>query len=393
MPAIAHVNNGITDCENMILGIEASNIKGGGALTHLIEIITNVNVPAQEFTKVIVWAPKKTLSRIPDRHYLLKQSTRWIEIPSLRFFWQLFALPARAKKQGCTIVFVPGGTFLSSFRPFVAMSQNMIPFEPKEIARYKNSLLLFMRQHLLRLTQGYTFKKATGVIFISAYAHKSISNQLRLQSNNTVIHHGINEIFRYRPRKQLPISKYTASNPYRILYISHFVRYKHQWHVARAISLLKQQGYPVVLNLVGGKGNYFSFFEKAIADIQAADEFIHYCGQIEYTKLHSVYRSADLFVFASSCENMPITLAEAMASGLPIACSNRGPMPEILSDAGTYFDPEAPEEIASAVKSLIDSPEKRRQAAARAYQRARSYTWTTCADLTFAFLARCAKSA
>ena len=49
---------------------------------------------------------------------------------------------------------------------------------------------------------------------------------------------------------------------------------------------------------------------------------------------------ANLFVFASSCENMPNTLVEAMAIGLPIACSDRGPMPEVLRDGGVYFDPE-----------------------------------------------------
>ena len=43
---------------------------------------------------------------------------------------------------------------------------------------------------------------------------------------------------------------------------------------------------------------------------------------------------SNIFIFASSCENMPITLIEGMASGLPIACSDRGPMPEVLQDGG-----------------------------------------------------------
>jgi len=44
-------------------------------------------------------------------------------------------------------------------------------------------------------------------------------------------------------------------------------------------------------------------------------------------------------------------LVEAMASGLPIACSNRGPMPEVLGDAGVYFDPEDPHDIARALRT------------------------------------------
>ena len=57
---------------------------------------------------------------------------------------------------------------------------------------------------------------------------------------------------------------------------------------------------------------------------------------------------SDLFIFASSCENLPITMLEAMASGIPICCSNRGPMPEVLGREGCYFDPEVPASIALA---------------------------------------------
>ena len=66
---------------------------------------------------------------------------------------------------------------------------------------------------------------------------------------------------------------------------------------------------------------------------------------IPYHELHSEYKDADLGVFASSCENLPIILIEKMASGLPIACSNKGPMPEVLGSAGVYFDPENSYEI------------------------------------------------
>ena len=50
-------------------------------------------------------------------------------------------------------------------------------------------------------------------------------------------------------------------------------------------------------------------------------------------------------IFASSCESSSCVLIENMASGLPIACSNRGPMPEVLKDGGVYFDPEKPIDI------------------------------------------------
>jgi glycosyltransferase involved in cell wall biosynthesis len=102
--------------------------------------------------------------------------------------------------------------------------------------------------------------------------------------------------------------------------------------------------------------------------------------------LPALLAEADVFVFASSCENMPNTLVEAMASGLPIASSNRGPMPEVLQDAGVYFDPEDARSIADAIEPLLIDPTLRDSLAHRAFELARKYSWERCAAETWAFL-------
>jgi glycosyltransferase involved in cell wall biosynthesis len=61
-------------------------------------------------------------------------------------------------------------------------------------------------------------------------------------------------------------------------------------------------------------------------------------------------------------------------------------MPELLGDAGIYFDPEQPEEIAAAIRQLIASPDLRAEKARAAYQRAQALSWARCADETFDFL-------
>ena len=127
-------------------------------------------------------------------------------------------------------------------------------------------------------------------------------------------------------------------------------------------------------------------FRKALYRFDPKETFIHYLGEIPYSKLFYLYQQADAFVFASSCENMPNILLEAMASGVPIACSNRGPMPEVLSDAGVYFDPEKPLDITSALKRLMDFPNIRAENANSAYEKTKFYTWENCAHNTFAFL-------
>jgi glycosyltransferase involved in cell wall biosynthesis len=95
---------------------------------------------------------------------------------------------------------------------------------------------------------------------------------------------------------------------------------------------------------------------------------------------------ADLFVFASSCENMPVTLLECMSMGLPIACSRRGPMPEVLGDGGIYFDPHNSESIAEALDQICQSPNLRLNLAHAAKQLSKQYSWQRCADETFAFI-------
>ena len=76
-----------------------------------------------------------------------------------------------------------------------------------------------------------------------------------------------------------------------------------------------------------------------------------------------------------------------MAAGLPIACSKRGPMPEVLQNSGIYFDPFQPHEIAEAMRTLINSPELRFRLAAQAKELSRAYSWQQCAKETFDFLA------
>ena len=137
---------------------------------------------------------------------------------------------------------------------------------------------------------------------------------------------------------------------------------------------------------MGPKGNAIKRLRKTLNHVDPSGEFITYRGAVPYEELHNLYAAADINVYASSCENMPNILLEGMASGLPIACSNRGPMPEILGDVGIYFDPKKPEEIADTIRTLMESRKLRTQMAQAAFERARQFSWQRCAEETFTFL-------
>jgi glycosyltransferase involved in cell wall biosynthesis len=173
-----------------------------------------------------------------------------------------------------------------------------------------------------------------------------------------------------------------------LLYVSILERYKHHQEVIEATAQLRGRGLAVTLDLVGPEGPATHAVRASIARFDPASEFIRYQGAVSYDLLHAMYARADVSIFASSCETFGQILTEAMAAGLPIACSNQSAMPEVLGDAGLFFDPSRPEEITAAVSRLMESAELRAQKAEAAFTRARAYSWERCANETFAYLAR-----
>jgi len=160
----------------------------------------------------------------------------------------------------------------------------------------------------------------------------------------------------------------------------------------KAVSLLREKGIPIEITLVGSfsNGKYKLFNE--LKKINNHKDYIKITGGVPYLELHKIYVKSDICLFASSCENMPNILLEGMASGLPIACSILGPMPEILKDGGTYFNPESPIEIANAIYNLFESKQLRDNLAIVSRRYATKYSWDKCADSTFKFLNEIKKS-
>ncbi len=368
----------------MIVGIDATNIRSGGGITHLIELLNALKPKSLGVDRVVIWGCKNLLNAIEDKVWLDKYSPLLLNKGLLkRTFWQCFNLSKALRDVRCDVLLVPGGSYAGNFQPVVTVSQNILPFEMHELRRYGWTLFT-LKLLLLRLTQSLSFKKADGVIFLSDYAYNQVLKVTgKLHAQTSIIPHGINHRFKKKPKKQRDIIDYDDVNPYRVLYVSTIDQYKHQWHVARAVSILRQQGLPIVLDLVGSA--YPPSLKRLNAEIMH-QPWVRYHGSIAFNLLHEQYAKADLGLFASSCENMPNILLETMASGLPIACSNKGPMPEVLGDAGIFFDPEKPEQISRALLLLIKSPRLRAELAQESFARAQEYSWKHCANETFEFL-------
>jgi glycosyltransferase involved in cell wall biosynthesis len=366
----------------MRVGIDASNLRAGGGLTHLVELLRHADPPRHGIEAVIVWSGAATLNRLPkDRRWLrlehapdLDQSLPW------RLAWRRFQLPPLARVH-CDLLFHPGGG-RCSFQPSVTMCQNMIPFQWREMRRY-GLRYLFWRALALHFVLLNSFRKSDGVIFISDFAYERIGPKLSPHVRTDVIPHGVSDRFRLAPRGV------NAEAELRLLYTSIIDVYKHQWNVAEAVMRLRREGVPVSIDLVGP--SHRRAIRKLNAVLARAGEerdAVRVRGEVSYEEAADFARNADAFVFASTCENLPNILLEAMAAGLPIACSNRRPMPDVLRDGGVYFDPEDAEDIARVLRQFVADPALRTAKAHRAFELASEFSWERCADRTFAFLAQ-----
>lgn len=376
----------------MIIGLDASNIREGGGVTHLTELLAAAEPNTHGFERVVVWSGAKTLAKIADRDWLIKIHDPLLDRGLVfRTLWQRFRLKRLAEQAGCEVLFVPGGSDSCGFKPQITMSRNLLPFEGAELRRVGWSMSVF-RLLLLRLTQSRTFRKADGVIFLTRYARDVVLRATGpLPGQIAAIMHGIDPRFACPPRPQRKREEFDKSAPCRILYVSKVSAYKHQWHVAEAVARLRGAGFHVTLDLIGPPGSGSPRLNATIMRLDPSGSFIRYHGAVPYEELHRYYANAEIGVFASSCEAFGQILTESMSAGLPIACSNRSAMPEILGDAGVYFDPENPADIAGSIRRLIESPELRLNKAALAYERSRQLSWKRCADETFGFISSAAK--
>jgi glycosyltransferase involved in cell wall biosynthesis len=379
------VGQTLSNFSQLTIGIDASRNRSGGAVAHLVGILAQGDPVSFGIGKIHVWSYSALLDAIPDRPWLIKHNPLALEKSLIKqLWWQRFGFPKEIKRAGCEIVLNTDAGTISAVRPAVTMSRDMLSYEPG-VAGLFGLTKARLRILLLRYMQNRSLRAADGVIFLTRYASKVIQQSSGLLRSVAFIPHGVGEIF----KKTTPINIWpeNASRPIRCLYVSNTEMYKHQWVVVEAISILRKNGFDLKLSLVGGgKGLAQKLLWDSIANLDPRGEFIEQVDFLPQVELPTHLARADLFIFASSCENMPNTLVEAMAVGLPIACSNRGPMPEVLADGGVYFDPYNAISIANAVKQIIESPLLRLKIAQRAKNLSTQYSWTRCSQETWEFV-------
>ncbi len=107
-------------------------------------------------------------------------------------------------------------------------------------------------------------------------------------------------------------------------------------------------------------------------------------GWVSGAELEALYRAAACFVFPSLAEGFGLPVLEAMARGVPVACSARGALAEVAGDAALLFDPLEESEIAQAIRRLISDGHEAGRLVTAGRERAARFSWQAAAAGTLA---------
>ena len=135
------------------------------------------------------------------------------------------------------------------------------------------------------------------------------------------------------------------------------------------------------LLLVGGAGWRSEDLDARLARAGAS---VIRAGRLSFEDLTRTYASADCFLFPSLREGFGFPPLEAMASGLPVVCSNRPSLPEVVGDAALTAEPDDHDALAAAVVSVLHDRARAADLRTRGLAQSASFTWATTVEQTIA---------
>lgn len=221
-------------------------------------------------------------------------------------------------------------------------------------------------------------QRADHVICISECTRQDLVNICQIPIEKTsVVHLGVDDVF--SPISQDADSHFQFQKKF-LLYVGKRSGYKNFIGFLRAFassSYLKEN-----YSIVCFGGGLIDASELAVVDSIGLkrDQLVHYFGSDEL--LASIYRRAQALVYPSLYEGFGLPPLEAMATGCPVICSNTSSLPEVVGDAGEYFDPLSQESMMGAMEYVLRSPVRRDDLIAKGNAQVVKFSWERCAHET-----------
>ena len=331
--------------------VDCFNISAGGGATHIINLL---NSDAFKEKNVVVCGSSALLQKIDESRNIYKYSSKLLNRGLLaRALWHLFLSKKLYRDTKCTIGFYPGGLNFSSIGPFVTMSRNMLPFDTREIFRYR-SVFFRIKLLLIRIGQLNSFRRCDGLIFLNKTAKSFFSEKVPQHVVTSIIPHGVDS-------GVLPNIEPESRSIKNFLYVSHFSPYKNHLQLLKAFAKLIVDN-DIFLTLVGSKGEALLPVRKFLVQHPSVAERVVIVEGVAHDAVCEFYKDCDVFLFPSSCENLPNIVLEVLSFRKIIISSYFGPMASMLGSNAYYFNPLDSGDIEAAINHvLIKNPKTLRR--------------------------------
>ena len=151
-------------------------------------------------------------------------------------------------------------------------------------------------------------------------------------------------------------------------------------YLIQAMGIITKQDAGVKLLLIGD-GEEREYLENLAKQLDLKEEVI-FAGKVPNEEVPQYTAASDLFVLPSLSEGFPVTVLEAMASGLPIVTTNVKGLPEIVKEGenGFLVEPRNPEQIAEKVLLLLGNDELRERISENNREKAKRYSWANVVE-------------
>lgn len=223
------------------------------------------------------------------------------------------------------------------------------------------------RSNLKRMLSRRYYRNGSVVpVALNEVTKRSVEDVYGLDASQVaIVANGI-DLEAYEPKRD-----YSLSDPTRICHIGRFEEQKNHAALVDAAAQLKADGFDAVFDLYG-VGSLMEEIKDAVAKKGLEGEFSFH-GLTD--NVPDALGKADLFVFPSVYEGMPMVLAEAMAAGLPIVAAAVGGIPDMLKDGENALlcDADAAS-VVSAIERLLSEESLRKSLGMAARERAADFS-------------------
>jgi len=285
-----------------------------------------------------------------------------------RILWEQIVLPFEAARYRLDVLFNPGFT-----APLFSPCRQVTVFHDLQHKRHPEYFRWFDLP-FWRLLLWIAAHRSHKLIAVSEATRSDLLRFYRVPKERlAVVHHGVEPAFSRLDRS------HTESY---LLCVSTLHPHKNLPRLIRAYGRNKRD---FRLILAGLRGFHAQAIERLIEELNLQDS-VRITGWVPREELYSLYARARAFVYPSTFEGFGMPVLEAMAAGIPVACSDIPPLREVAGDAALFFDPLNEDDIASSIERVMSDTSLQEQLATAGRERARGFTWRKSAEQTLTVL-------